>query len=97
MGPINGNGDTNGHGPGATITPGGRLRRLLVDRDNIVIAPGVYDGFSARIALEVGFDCLYMVSLPQKFFVEVAKSIVDRGWYLRIQARSARSRPGNLE
>lgn len=37
-----------------------RLRQLLA-RGDIVIAPGVYDGFSARIALEVGFDCLYMV------------------------------------
>ena len=27
----------------------------------IVVCPGVYDGFSARIALDVGFDCLYMV------------------------------------
>lgn len=25
------------------------------------LAPGVYDGFSARIAHEVGFDCIYMV------------------------------------
>ncbi|KAJ5601487.1 hypothetical protein N7510_011021 [Penicillium lagena] len=36
-----------------------RLRQLLSGKE-IVIAPGVYDGFSARIALEVGFDCLYM-------------------------------------
>ncbi|CAG8007586.1 unnamed protein product [Penicillium salamii] len=43
---------TNGHA--AT-----RLRSLLMEKD-IVLAPGVYDGFSARIALEVGFDCLYM-------------------------------------
>ncbi|KAL2836473.1 Pyruvate/Phosphoenolpyruvate kinase-like domain-containing protein [Aspergillus pseudoustus] len=36
-----------------------RFRQLLAEQD-IVVAPGVYDGFSARIALEVGFDCLYM-------------------------------------
>lgn len=27
----------------------------------MIVCPGVYDGFSARIALEVGFDALYMV------------------------------------
>lgn len=27
----------------------------------VLVVPGVYDGFSARIALQVGFDCLYMV------------------------------------
>ncbi|KAL3488431.1 Pyruvate/Phosphoenolpyruvate kinase-like domain-containing protein [Aspergillus germanicus] len=36
-----------------------RLRQLLAEKD-MVVAPGVYDGFSARIALDVGFDCLYM-------------------------------------
>lgn len=37
-----------------------RLRELLKS-DDIIVAPGVYDGFSARIALGVGFDCIYMV------------------------------------
>lgn len=37
-----------------------RLRQLISGKE-IIIAPGVYDGFSARIAQEVGFDCLYMV------------------------------------
>ncbi|KAF6810538.1 carboxyphosphonoenolpyruvate [Colletotrichum plurivorum] len=36
-----------------------KLRQLLQTQD-IVIAPGVYDGFSARIAHEVGFDCIYI-------------------------------------
>ncbi|KAJ6012805.1 hypothetical protein N7522_003160 [Penicillium canescens] len=36
-----------------------RLRRLLAESP-IVLAPGVYDGFSARVALELGFNCLYM-------------------------------------
>lgn len=40
-----------------------RLRQLISGKE-IVIAPGVYDGFSARIAQEVGFDCLYMVQHP---------------------------------
>ncbi|KAL1961681.1 hypothetical protein VTN77DRAFT_1319 [Rasamsonia byssochlamydoides] len=37
-----------------------KLRALLVDRNNIIVCPGVYDGFTARIALRQGFDCLYM-------------------------------------
>ena len=52
------NGSSNGN---QALTPGKRLRTLL-DRKEILVAPGVYDGFSARIALEVGFDCLYMVN-----------------------------------
>jgi 2-methylisocitrate lyase-like PEP mutase family enzyme len=28
-----------------------------------VVCPGVYDGFTARIALATGFDCLYMVDI----------------------------------
>ncbi|KAI8281694.1 Carboxyvinyl-carboxyphosphonate phosphorylmutase [Colletotrichum sp. SAR 10_98] len=38
---------------------GAKLRQLL-ERDEILIAPGVYEGYSARIAHEVGFDCIYM-------------------------------------
>ncbi|KAH6972012.1 Pyruvate/Phosphoenolpyruvate kinase-like domain-containing protein [Ilyonectria sp. MPI-CAGE-AT-0026] len=37
-----------------------RLRRLLEDPESFVLCPGKYDGFSARVALEVGFDSLYM-------------------------------------
>ncbi|QDS71241.1 hypothetical protein FKW77_000109 [Venturia effusa] len=36
-----------------------RLRDLLA-RKEILVCPGVYDGFTARIALKEGFDCLYM-------------------------------------
>jgi len=62
---------TNGHTKGATngttdstATAAKRLRNLIFNNDGkILVAPGVYDGFSARVALEVGFDCLYMVRL----------------------------------
>ncbi|KAK4092077.1 hypothetical protein Purlil1_3330 [Purpureocillium lilacinum] len=37
-----------------------KLRKMVEDPQSFVVAPGVYDGFSARIALEVGFDCIYM-------------------------------------
>jgi methylisocitrate lyase len=38
-----------------------KLRRTLEDPQSFIAAPGVYDGLSARIALSVGFDALYMV------------------------------------
>ncbi|KAL4998820.1 Pyruvate/Phosphoenolpyruvate kinase-like domain-containing protein [Aspergillus recurvatus] len=37
-----------------------KLRQALQDPNAFVTAPGVYDGLSARIALNVGFDALYM-------------------------------------
>ncbi|OQU96219.1 hypothetical protein CLAIMM_02330 isoform 2 [Cladophialophora immunda] len=37
-----------------------RLRQLLREGSHIVVCPGVYDGFTARIALAAGFECLYM-------------------------------------
>lgn len=51
---------TNGYMPIPAAT---RLRQLLAEKE-IVEAPGVYDGFSARIALQVGFECMYMVWHP---------------------------------
>jgi len=39
-----------------------KLRRRLEESNDIIVCPGVYDGFSARIALSVGFEALYMVS-----------------------------------
>lgn len=46
----------------APCTGAARLRQLLTQPDTIVSAPGVFDGFSARIALAQKFDALYMVS-----------------------------------
>lgn len=34
--------------------------RDLLNRDVMILAPGVYDGFSARLAEQAGFDALYM-------------------------------------
>jgi 2-methylisocitrate lyase-like PEP mutase family enzyme len=43
------------------------LRKMLADKDKIIVCPGIYDGFTARIALQAGFDCLYMVRIePSK-------------------------------
>lgn len=53
---VDANGTSNFRASTAT-----ELRKRLNDNDCIVIAPGVFDGLSARTALECGFDCLYMV------------------------------------
>jgi methylisocitrate lyase len=44
------------------VTAATGLRRALEDPKSFIVAPGVYDGLSARIALSLGFDALYMVS-----------------------------------
>jgi len=49
---------TNGHTDPKTAVA--RLRELLADKDKLIVCPGIYDGFTARIALREGFDCLYM-------------------------------------
>lgn len=40
-----------------------KLRALLAKEDKVVVCPGIYDGFTARIAIEAGFECLYMVRI----------------------------------
>ena len=46
----------------AGISGASKLRRMLEDeREGLIVCPGVYDGFSTRIALSVGFKALYMV------------------------------------
>jgi hypothetical protein len=42
-----------------------KLRNMLNDPAKFIACPGVYDGFTARIALNEGVDCLYMVSIRQ--------------------------------
>ena len=37
-----------------------RLRQMIKSSPSIIVCPGVYDGLSARIALEVGFKAMYM-------------------------------------
>lgn len=43
------------------MTGAKRLRELMSKEDHIVVAPGVYDGLSGRIALAAGAEVLYMV------------------------------------
>jgi methylisocitrate lyase len=34
---------------------------MLKDSRELIVCPGVYDGLSARIAMELGFKGMYMV------------------------------------
>lgn len=54
-----------------------RLRELLAEENSIVVCPGVYDGLTARIALQAGFDCLYMVSFSDTFPVNILPAILE--------------------
>jgi 2-methylisocitrate lyase-like PEP mutase family enzyme len=47
-----------------TVPAATKLRELLARKDEIVVCPGVYDGYTAWITLATGFDCLYMVDAP---------------------------------
>ncbi|KAK8042814.1 Isocitrate lyase/phosphorylmutase [Apiospora phragmitis] len=37
-----------------------KLRKMIFDTKELIVCPGVYDGLSARTAIEVGFDAMYM-------------------------------------
>lgn len=39
-----------------------KLRSQLANKNDIIVCPGVYDGFTARLALNAGFKTLYMAS-----------------------------------
>jgi 2-methylisocitrate lyase-like PEP mutase family enzyme len=56
----------------ANLTPpqttASKLRALLAKENEIVVCPGVYDGFTARLALNAGFKILYMVSVLFIFY-----------------------------
>jgi len=39
-----------------------KLRKMIFETKELIVCPGVYDGLSARTAIEVGFDAMYMVS-----------------------------------
>lgn len=43
------------------IPAASKLHRMLKDTKDLIVCPGVYDGLSARIAMDLGFKGLYMV------------------------------------
>jgi hypothetical protein len=76
-------------------SPVQKLRAMLGEKDNIVVCPGVFDGLTARIALNAGFECLYMVSGQNikytiLFLTHISKT-KDRSWNDNVEARNARS------
>lgn len=42
-----------------------KLRAILENTSELIVCPGVYDGLSARTAIELGFKSLYMVYLSE--------------------------------
>ena len=46
---------------GGPLTAVKTLRVMLSDPAKFIVCPGVYDGYTAHIALQEGADCLYMV------------------------------------
>lgn len=38
-----------------------KLRKMIFETNELIVCPGVYDGLSARTAIEVGFNAMYMV------------------------------------
>lgn len=40
-----------------------KLRKMLQETDELIVCPGVYDGLSARTAIELGFSAMYMVRI----------------------------------
>ena len=45
----------------SVIPAASKLRQMLKDSKDLIVCPGVYDGLSARIAMELGFKGMYMV------------------------------------
>ncbi|KAI0475297.1 oxaloacetate Acetylhydrolase [Xylariaceae sp. FL0804] len=37
-----------------------KLRKMLCETNELIVCPGVYDGLSARTAIELGFNAMYM-------------------------------------
>ncbi len=60
--------------PTKFLSPATILKHRLQNTKDLIVCPGVYDGFSARIALSVGFDALYMVgNISSWHFVQAYK------------------------
>lgn len=60
--------DTNGNFTNGNFLPvaaSTKLQRMLHETNELIVCPGVYDGLSARIAMQLDFKAMYMVcSLP---------------------------------
>jgi methylisocitrate lyase len=79
------------------ISAATKLRRIIESPNGYVFAPGVYDGLSARTALEVGFDCLYMVRLPIHLGIESLTLLTTNFSLLQTGAGTTASRIGHAD
>lgn len=71
-------------------SPATRLKRRLENTKDLIVCPGVYDGLSARIALAVGCDAMYMVLEPSAHGDRRANFHSDWCWDHRFSARHGR-------
>ena len=80
--------------PTKFLTPATVLKNRLENTKDLIVCPGVYDGFSARIALSVGFDALYMVgTVPLGLFSSADLHHPDWCWHYGLPPWATRSRP----
>lgn len=80
----------NIHMPASGAT---KLRKMLFETEELIVCPGVYDGLSARTAIELGFSAMYMVSLlyrlPSHLVDQVYSYILDWCRYHSLSPRPA--------
>lgn len=62
-------GASNGSAASVPMSGATKLRQKLFETDDLIVCPGVYDGLSARIALDLGFEAMYMVRYPIPFHI----------------------------
>ena len=71
------------------LSPATALKRRLESTKDLIVCPGVYDGFSARIALSIGFDALYMASnTPPRVLLRACLHQLDRCRHNGLSPRS---------
>ena len=80
--------------PPTTQTAAARLRELLSDPSKLIVAPGVYDGISARVALSMGFKAIYMVGIIvverkslKRIVLTAVNASIDRRRHLHVPPR----------
>jgi len=76
-------------------SPATRLKLRLENTKDLIVCPGVYDGLSARIALSVGCDAMYMVTEPSTHGDRRADDHSDWCWDHRFSPRHGRPRCGH--
>ena len=61
--------------------PSTKLQRLIKEPTGLIVCPGVYDGLSARVALQVGFRALYMVILQYHAgIISLLRLTISKDW-----------------